>query len=798
MAIVQISKITQRSGNLVDLPQLDEAEFGWASDERRLFIGKTTPNENIEVLTSYSNVVFSQIVGSGGSNLNIDGPTNGQVLTYVSSTNTWENYSGNNSQLNGEKLQLGNVANISMEGGAIGYVLETDGIGNLSWTPKGTLYTPIIALSNATPIIMTVANTTPYTNNAAVTISGVLGTNANSIVNGQTFYIQISVDFATSGNVGLYTSTGTGSPVNGTGLVATANTGIATSLTSGAGGTTAIAAGVTTSVQYNSSGTLAGDAEFTYNTGTKSIVLTGNINANSVTASSAVTANVLVSTITTGTSPITVTSTTRVSNLSVAYANVSDYSVVTTQTTGTFYPTLVSSNSTSNLALASNANLSFNVATGTLSATRLTGALTTAAQPNITSVGILTSVSVSGNANIGNIGTGIITATGNANVGNLGTTGVYTATLSATGNANIGNIGTGIITATGNANVGNLGTTGVYTATLSATGNANIGNVGTVIITATGNVTGANFITSGILSVTGNANVGNLGTSGRVIASILESNVSTGTSPLTIASTTRVTNLNVSYSNVSDYVAMTALTTGTVYPSFVSGTAAANYSLGSNTAIYANIANGAFVSKEFVGNITSNLITTGGVGTSGSLTGNWALSSTSNLTLGTGILDATAGTFKSVTLTAGANSTAGTITGNWSLSVGSKLQSTYADLAEYYNSDIRYEPGTVVQFGGDKEVTIATDETNKVAGVVSRDPAYGMNAACKGIAIAIALQGRVPVKVYGNISKGDMLVSAGNGFAKSMAEPKMGTVIGKSLEDFSGASGIIEVAVGRL
>ena len=761
MAIVQISKITQRSGNLVDLPQLDEAEFGWASDERRLFIGKTTPNENIEVLTSYSNVVFSQIVGSGGSNLNIDGPTNGQVLTYVSSTNTWENYSGNNSQLNGEKLQLGNVANISMEGGAIGYVLETDGIGNLSWTPKGTLYTPIIALSNATPIIMTVANTTPYTNNAAVTISGVLGTNANSIVNGQTFYIQISVDFATSGNVGLYTSTGTGSPVNGTGLVATANTGIATSLTSGAGGTTAIAAGVTTSVQYNSSGTLAGDAEFTYNTGTKSIVLTGNINANSVTASSAVTANVLVSTITTGTSPITVTSTTRVSNLSVAYANVSDYSVVTTQTTGTFYPTLVSSNSTSNLALASNANLSFNVATGTLSATRLTGALTTAAQPNITSVGILTSVSVSGNANIGNIGTGIITATGNANVGNLGTTGVYTATL-------------------------------------SATGNANIGNVGTVIITATGNVTGANFITSGILSVTGNANVGNLGTSGRVIASILESNVSTGTSPLTIASTTRVTNLNVSYSNVSDYVAMTALTTGTVYPSFVSGTAAANYSLGSNTAIYANIANGAFVSKEFVGNITSNLITTGGVGTSGSLTGNWALSSTSNLTLGTGILDATAGTFKSVTLTAGANSTAGTITGNWSLSVGSKLQSTYADLAEYYNSDIRYEPGTVVQFGGDKEVTIATDETNKVAGVVSRDPAYGMNAACKGIAIAIALQGRVPVKVYGNISKGDMLVSAGNGFAKSMAEPKMGTVIGKSLEDFSGASGIIEVAVGRL
>jgi hypothetical protein len=44
MAIIQISKIQQRSGNLVDLPQLSEAEFGWASDEKRLFIGKETPN----------------------------------------------------------------------------------------------------------------------------------------------------------------------------------------------------------------------------------------------------------------------------------------------------------------------------------------------------------------------------------------------------------------------------------------------------------------------------------------------------------------------------------------------------------------------------------------------------------------------------------------------------------------------------------------------------------------------------------------------------------------------------------
>ena len=127
MSILQISKIQQRSGNLVDLPQLDEAEFGWASDNKRLFIGKTTPNENIEVLTGYSQISFDQIDGSVG-NLNINPLTvdDGQVLAY-DGTN-WVNRGGNAGGL----LNLGNVGNVKIEGGAIGYVLETDGLGNLS------------------------------------------------------------------------------------------------------------------------------------------------------------------------------------------------------------------------------------------------------------------------------------------------------------------------------------------------------------------------------------------------------------------------------------------------------------------------------------------------------------------------------------------------------------------------------------------------------------------------------------------------------------------------------------------
>ena len=149
------------------------------------------------------------------------------------------------------------------------------------------------------------------------------------------------------------------------------------------------------------------------------------------------------------------------------------------------------------------------------------------------------------------------------------------------------------------------------------------------------------------------------------------------------------------------------------------------------------------------------------------------------------------------TISTGANTTPGTITGTWSLTPGSTLIATYADLAEFYEADHEYEPGTVLEFGGEKEVTLAKYTTNRVAGVVSTNPAYVMNASCPGIAVAIALQGRVPCKVRGNIKKGDMLVSAGNGSAHAATDPAIGTVIGKSLQDHTG-EGIIEVAIGRL
>ena len=120
----------------------------------------------------------------------------------------------------------------------------------------------------------------------------------------------------------------------------------------------------------------------------------------------------------------------------------------------------------------------------------------------------------------------------------------------------------------------------------------------------------------------------------------------------------------------------------------------------------------------------------------------------------------------------------------------------YADLAEMYISDSNYEPGTVVIFGGDKEVTQSTMFTDpRVAGVVSKDPAYLMNkGAVQGNphleAVAVALRGKVPCKIEGTVTKGAIIVTGttpgtGTSLAQDSAMPSDVCVIGKSIEDNS-------------
>ena len=124
----------------------------------------------------------------------------------------------------------------------------------------------------------------------------------------------------------------------------------------------------------------------------------------------------------------------------------------------------------------------------------------------------------------------------------------------------------------------------------------------------------------------------------------------------------------------------------------------------------------------------------------------------------------------------------------------------YADLAERYAADAVYESGTVLVIGGDKEVTI-TDKyaDTRVAGVVSKNPAYMMNseAGSDETHPYIALKGRVPCKVVGSINKGDLLVtSTFPGYAASWAShAEEGSVIGKALGTQSEGFGVIEVLV---
>jgi hypothetical protein len=130
---------------------------------------------------------------------------------------------------------------------------------------------------------------------------------------------------------------------------------------------------------------------------------------------------------------------------------------------------------------------------------------------------------------------------------------------------------------------------------------------------------------------------------------------------------------------------------------------------------------------------------------------------------------------------------------------GNASSANYADLAEIYSSDADYQPGTVLMFGGEQEVTIANEYgTTRVAGVVSEFPAYCMNSNAEGV--VVALQGRVPVKVYGPVRKGDLMVASKykEGFAE--AGPFIGgAVIGKALENKdTDGEGVIEVVVGRV
>jgi len=858
MSIIQISKIQQRAGNLVDLPQLDEAEIGFASDAKRVFIGKTTSGlENIEVLTSYSDITFSQIDGAVG-NLNISNSSvaNGQVLAY-DGTN-WVNRGGDAGGL----VDLGEISNVAIDGGSIGYTIETDGLGNLSWTPKGTITAYIEDVSQANPGVVTSTaenflvsgqevtitgavgmtqlnggtyyanvltantfslysdtalttpvNTSTFTDysftsatatttatnqitvgdssvfalNIPVRFTGVMSTSELNI--GNTYYINSKPSGTTitvsdsvfangvAGNIkALNTATLTSANVYGTGGRAVASVG------GGSGGSAA--QGSNTSVQYNNSGVIDGDGDFVWDfSAGKTLTVNGNANVGNLNATGSVTSSRLFSNVVTGTTPIVVTSTTRVANLNVSHANVSDFGAVGNLTTGNYFPALVGTSATGNKALNVSGSYTFDTANakfvaGNVAATydvagsTLTGSLTTAAQPNVTSLGTLTSLEVSG------------AITPDANVTyDLGNNTNRFRDLYLSGSS----IALGFQDITSNA------THTTFTNKVAA--DQFIGNVVGILQGDAGNVSnvqGANVAGQVNFAATANA-VAGANVSGTVASASLA----------TFATTANA----VAGANVSGAVSF-ATTANAVAGANVSGAVAL-----ATSATSANAVAGANVSGEVSFAATANAVAGANVSgtvstatTAGTVTTAAQPNITSTGTLTslavTGLVNA--GSVQTPTLTTGANTTAGSITGNWTLTTGSRLESTYADLAEYYKGEEAYEVGTVVCFGGSKEIHVSDVKcSNRVAGVVSTNPAYIMNQGCSGIPVAVALQGRVPCKVTGKCEKGDLMVHDGQGGATAwyhvatIMQP--GVVIGKAIADKDNSElSIIEIAVGRL
>jgi hypothetical protein len=291
---------------------------------------------------------------------------------------------------------------------------------------------------------------------------------------------------------------------------------------------------------------------------------------------------------------------------------------------------------------------------------------------------------------------------------------------------------------------------------------ANAATVGTTL-SVTGNITGANINTGGLVSATGNVNGGNINGAALITGA-------------TLSATGNVTANNVSASN--------AITAGTTI------SAAGNITAGSGAFFLGNGSQltglSAAVSVTQIQNGTSQVQ----IGASGG-NANVSIGGTSNVVVFT-----TGTTFFAGNVSVpGIEKTGSNAVGNIGSSsnffnrvFATATTALYADVAERFEADELLAPGTVVELGGTKEITRAkNDLTETVFGVISTQPAYTMNGGAGDDTThpAVAMTGRVPVQVIGSVRKGDRLVSAGNGVARS-AQPGEATafnVIGRALVD---------------
>ena len=479
------------------------------------------------------------------------------------------------------------------------------------------------------------------------------------------------------------------------------------------------------------------------------------------------------------------------------------------------------------------AGMTYNKGSNTFSVLGVISAQSNVVGGNLLTAGLISATStVTSAATItgGNLATGgTVSASGNITGANLLTAGIVSATTTITG----GNLATGgTISASSNITGGNLITSGLISAAANIYSNATIhvlndidagGNIAATNYTGTlvsvvGNITGANIfasIVSASGNITGNYFQGNGACLTGVITSVTK--IINGTSNVNIPSTDG----NIIVSVANNYNIVTFTTTGIVANGIISVTGnvtSGNLSTVGLISLTGNIYAGNVInagSSSITGNVTVGNILTGGLIsaagnitsgniTSGNITANvygTTISASGNITggnLSVGTGNITVGNI----VNSGSNATGniGSSSTYFNTVFATATTALYADLAECYLGDAYYVPGTVVSFGGPEEITFCdVDQDPAVAGVVSTKPAYSMNNGLTGEhVVSVALMGRVPCEVQGPVAKGALMVSAGNGRARSQLNPAAGTIIGKALESFDGDVGTIEIVVGRV
>lgn len=607
------------------------------------------------------------------------------------------------------------------------------------------------------------------------------------------------------------------------------------------------------------------------------IATLGNISGNILNISNTITSSSLVSTSITGnvTGNLVGNVTGTATNATIAASLIGGNSGVEFAAPGgnieiTVGGVAVADISTNIVDITGNIAASGNITGGNLSGTNIVGTLSTAAQPNVTSVGTLTSLSVTGNITGGNLITAGVVQAGNLvvdgieSVGTLNVLGntVISGNLTVIGNTFTANVESivvsdpilglgsgpngaplttndgldrgikmfyytdaeyiafmgyknndGKLLAAANVSVSNnvvtvnsLGTMVVGTlestvvaATGNISGNVIIGNnISTVgEVTATGNVSGGNLVTVGQVTATGNVSGNFFIGNGSLLSGIDATSIQNGNSNVRVVSNGGNVAVSVSgNANVGVFTGTGLVVTGSIE--------ATNGFIGLDAT---SIANGSANVRTFLnGNVTVSAAGTANVlvitGTGANVDGTF--NATGNITGGNII---TAGLVSLASITKSGSNGVGNIgqSDNTFNTIFARATSAlYADLAEMYTADAEYAPGTVLVFGGSAEVTASSESHSvRIAGVVSTEPAHVMNSGLTADhTAAVALMGRVPCRVVGNIQRGDCLASSdipGVATALDATKYQPGAVIGKALEDYNSTEpGMIEAVVGRL